>query len=133
MENKYIVLGEDLITKECRIYTILNLENHEEYSCTIDESEKEIKISVDEKANLFDIGEALFQYELEMHDILPSYMISFDMEKAYEDYYPGKGRCDFKTEEEYKKAYKEEQNRVKNYKKKEKQYIKGRLYGKNQI
>ncbi len=125
MENKYEVINVETLNDDTTLYTIINLETQEEYSCIIEEQpNKKAKVLVDDLANIYDIGEALFQYDLDLLPILPLNMITIDMERDYENYYPGKGDCRFYTDDEYSAAYNAEEERIKELRKTIKQLVK---------
>ena len=129
MNNKYEVIEKENTSKNTEIYTLINLETQEEYMCLLEKNEdkRTSKILIDEVANVYDVGEALFQYDLDLFPYLPNYMITIDMYRGYEDYYPGKGNCLFDTDEDFIKAYEEEEFRIANI------LNKGVQNGKNKI
>ena len=124
MENKYEVIAEERINKNTRLYTLVDFKTKNDYSCIIEEDSNNVKVLADDLANIYDIGEALFQHDLEIFKLLPKYMITPNMANEYNNYYPGKGNSYFKNEEEYNLAYKEEEQRINSLPKKEKKLVK---------
>lgn len=113
MDNKYEVIDEEVIDKKTKLYSIKDLINNDIYTCVIKkESDKKTRVLYDEAANMFDIGEALFQYDLDILPLLPRNMITPDMFREYQDYYPGKGNCIYDNDKIFEKVYLEEENRV---------------------
>ncbi len=124
MENKYEVIAEERINKNTRLYTLVDFKTKNDYSCIIEEDSNNVKVLADDLANIYDIGEALFQHDLDIFKLLPKYMITPNMAHEYNNYYPGKGNSLFKNDEEFKLAYKEEEQRIKSLPKKEKKLVK---------
>ncbi len=125
MDNKYEVINVESINDNTTLYTIIDTNTNEDYSCIIEEQPKgKAKILADDLANIYDISEALFQYDLDLFPILPMDMITRDMERDYENYYPGKGDCRFYTDDEYSAAYNAEEERIKELRKTIKQLVK---------
>ena len=125
MENKYEVTNAETMNENTILYTINDIETSEEHSCLlIIKPNHKAKVLTDDMANKFDIGEALFQYDLDILPYLPLYMVSYDMYREYQDYHPGKGNCLFDLPDEYEKAYLEEEKRVSNMRSMIKQLIK---------
>ena len=124
MDNKYTVISKEEINDKVDLYTLVDLYSHDDYSCIIDRSSKKPSVLMDDLANKFDVGEALFQYDLDILPYLPLYMVSYDMYREYQDYHPGKGNCLFDLPDEYEKAYLEEEKRVSNMRSMIKQLIK---------
>ena len=112
MDNKYTVISKEEINDKVDLYTLVDLSSHGDYSCIIDRSSKKPSVLMDDLANKFDVGEALFQYDLDILPILPIDMVSFNMEREYNDYYPGKGKSLYKIYEDYQKDYDKEEERV---------------------
>lgn len=114
MDNKYDVINEEIINKKTTLYTISG--NNDIYLCLIEKNDdKDSRILFDDMANMYDIAEALFQYDLDLFKVLPNYMITPDIERCYNDYYPGTAKCLFKNDEEFAKAYTVESERIDNY------------------
>ena len=114
MENKYEVISEENINEKTTLYTIIDNNTRDDYSCIIETLENgKIKILVDDLANIYDVGEALFQHDLDLFPILPKYMITKEMEREYDNYYPGKAKSIFKTDNDFYKAYYAEEERIK--------------------
>ena len=114
MENKYEVISEENINEKTTLYTIIDNNTRDDYSCIIETFENgKIKILVDDLANIYDVGEALFQHDLDLFPILPKYMITKEMEREYDNYYPGKAKSIFKTDNDFYKAYYTEEERIK--------------------
>ena len=113
MENKYEVISEEIINDKTTLYTIIDKNTREDYSCIMEQQEKgNVKVLVDDLANIYDVGEALFQHDLDLFPYLPKYMITKEMERDYENYYPGKAKSMFKTDNDFFKAYYEEEERI---------------------
>ena len=112
MKTKYEVINEETIKKNTILYTLTNIATNEEYSIIIEKKDNKSNVLVDDTANIFDVGEALFQYDMDLFTELPKYMITPNMARAYQDYYPGKGDSSFKSMEDYEKAYKLEEDRI---------------------
>ena len=125
MDNKYEVINVESINENTTLYTIIDTNTNEDYSCIIEEQQKgKAKILADDLANIYDISEALFQYDLDLFPILPMDMITRDMERDYENYYPGKSHCLYDTDDDFYKAYLEEEKRVNKLRKNIKQLVK---------
>ena len=63
MENKYEVIAEERLNNTTRLFTIVDFKTKNDYSCIIDEEEpNNVKILVDDLANSYDVGEALFKH-----------------------------------------------------------------------
>lgn len=113
MDNKYEVIDEEIIDKKTKLYSIKDIDTNDTYTCVIKkESDKKTRVLYDESANMYDIAEALFQYDLDILPLLPIEMITQDMFREYQDYYPGKGNCIYDKDEIFEKAYLEEVKRV---------------------
>lgn len=112
MENKYEVINEDIINENTTLYNIKNLYTKEEYSCLLEKNNDNSRILLDDNANIYDTAEALFQYDLDLFNVLPRYMKTPNMVRCFEDYYPGKGNCNFRSDEEYLEAYEYEEKRI---------------------
>ncbi len=123
MNTKYEVTDMEMITKNIRLYTLKDLNNNE-YSCiTEKQNNGKIELLADDNANIFDISEALFQHDLEIFKLLPLALITPDIAREYENYYPGKAYCLYKTDKDYQDLYKLEENRIKEMNKKVKKLI----------
>ena len=123
MDNKYEIINEEIIDKNTLLYTAINISTKEQYLCVIDNLDSPICL-VDDNANKYDIAEAIFQYDLDLFPIIPKDMITPNMYREYQDYYPGKGDCIFKTDEDYEKAYQLEEERVNKQKRPVKHLVK---------
>ena len=113
MENKYEVISVKRLNDNINLFNINDLETYEKHSCLIIMNQnKKAEVLTDDTANKFDVGEALFQYDLDLLPFLPLNMISIDMYREYQDYYPGKGKCSFNLQEDYIDAYIKEEERI---------------------
>ena len=124
MDNKYEVITEEIIDKNTILYTIKNIYTKEEYSCLIESNSDNTRVLLDDNANIYDTAEALFQYDLDLYNKLPKYMITPNIVRCYEDYYPGKGNCNFRDDSDYQGAYKFEEERINKLEKGTKKLIK---------
>jgi len=125
MDNKYEVINTEQLNDNTLLFTIIDNHSKDYYSCILEKQKnKKAKVLVDDLANIYDIGEALFQYDLDLFPILPLYMITKDMERDYENYHPGKSNSSFKTDEDFYEAYYLEEKRITKLRKNNKQLVK---------
>ena len=108
MNSKYKVTDMEILREDVNLYTIINRENREEYLClTKKRYNGKIHIISDDNTNIYDIAEALFVYSHLMYYLLPEFLITPNMERILEG-----GKCIYKSDEEYKRFYQEEEKLV---------------------
>ena len=119
MNSKYKVTDMEILREDVNLYTIINRENCEEYLCLTkrryngkihiisDYYRKQHKCGIYPYYHDYDIAEALFVYSHLMYYLLPEFLITPNMERILEG-----GKCIYKSDEEYKRFYQEEEKLV---------------------
>ena len=125
MENKYEVIAEERLNNTTRLFTIVDFKTKNDYSCIIDEEEpNNVKILVDDLANSYDVGEALFKHDINLFNILPKYMKTPNMIQEYNSEYNEKEHSPLINKEDFDLLYKEEEQRIQLLRKNEKKLVK---------